>query len=154
MIKVEIFMVVILEAMCIQVLNANGEHLYSFHDKSIESESLHEHHSICIDYSELIYVSEWRSNHCASVFTKEGKFLALFGANGSDEGQFRLPSGVAFDCDGILCVCDQANSRLQLRCFTVYTNMIFFNDFSKILAIKFYIQHQTCELMRMREWVG
>ena len=61
----------------IQVLSPKGEQLYSFCDKSIDLGSLREPHSICIDSSELLYISEWRPNHCVSVFTKEGKFLAL-----------------------------------------------------------------------------
>ena len=98
---------------CIQVLNVKGEHLYSFGDKSIEPGSLHEPHSICIDPGDLVYVSEWRPNHCVSVFTKEEKFLTSFGGKGSGDGHFKFPCGMAFDCDGILCVCDQANSRVQ-----------------------------------------
>lgn len=112
-IKMETFTFVTLGGDRIQVLSPKGEQLYSFCDKSIDLGSLHEPHSICIDSSELLYISEWRPNHCVSVFTKEGKFLASFGSRGSDDGQFKFPCGMAFDCDGILCVCDQANSRLQ-----------------------------------------
>ena len=97
---------------CVNVLSAQGELLYSFGDNN-KSHKLLLPHSICVD-SEFVYVSEWRIKHCVSVFTKQGRFLTSFGSRGSGDGQFRLPSGLAFDSDGVLYVCDYNNSRIQV----------------------------------------
>ena len=96
---------------CVKVLCAQGELLYSFRDDDT-SHKLSRPHSICVD-SEFVYVSEWGS-HCLSVFTKQGKFITSFGELGSDVGQFSCASGLAFDSDGVLYVCDINNSRIQV----------------------------------------
>ena len=96
----------------VQVFSAQGERLYSFGVKGSASCKLDSPHSICVD-SDLVYVTEWGSNHCISVFTKEGKFITSFGKKGSKDGDFSLPSGLAVDNDGILYVCDFGNSRIQ-----------------------------------------
>ena len=49
-----------------------------------------------------------------SVFTKQGKFITSFGKEGSGDGQFICPSGLAIDSDGVLYVCDWNNSRIQM----------------------------------------
>ena len=96
---------------CVRVQTVEGKLLYSFSDKG--SCKLNKPYSICVD-GRLVYVSEWKPGHCVSVFTKEGEFVTSFGGSGTAEGQFNLPSGLAFDGDGALCVSDNANSRLQL----------------------------------------
>ena len=96
----------------VKVLSAQGELLYSFGDNDT-SHKLDEPHSICVD-SEFVYVSEWGSKHCVSVFTKQGKFITSFGKKRSGDGQFSYPSGLAFDSDGVLYVCDINNIRVQV----------------------------------------
>ena len=52
-----------------------------------------------------------------SVFTKEGKFLSSSILVAKEVmASLNFLCGVAFDCDGILCICDQANSRVQFFC--------------------------------------
>ena len=97
---------------CVKVLSAQGELLYSFGDNNT-SHKLSEPHYICVD-NEFVYISEWGSNHCVSVFTKQGKFITSFGKRESGYGQFIHPSGLAFDSDGVLHVCDIDNSRVQV----------------------------------------
>ena len=49
------------------------------------------------------------------VVSKVGKLVASFGGYGHEEGQFYNPSGLVFDADRFLYVCDSSvNSRLQL----------------------------------------
>ena len=91
----------------VEVLSTQGELLYSFGDKDRTSHKLSQPYSICVD-SEFVYVSEWE-NCCVSVFTKQGKFSTSF-----DDGQLILPSGLAIDSDGVLYVCDNINSRVQM----------------------------------------
>ena len=88
-------------------LKGQGELLYSF-----GKEQLRLPHSICISRG-LVYVSTW-SDHQVFVFSKEGKLVTSFGGCGRKEGQFMYPSGLVFDDDGLLYVCDCSNNRLQL----------------------------------------
>ena len=97
---------------CVKVLSTQGELLYTFGDNDT-SHKLSMPHSICVD-SEFVYVSEWGSNHCVSVFTKQGKFITSFGKKGSGDGQFSYPSGLAINSDGVLYVCDYYNGRVQV----------------------------------------
>jgi sugar lactone lactonase YvrE len=69
-------------------------------------------HSIYISGG-LVYVSTWGDNKIF-VFTKEGTLVASFGSRGHEEGLFSHPSGLIFDADGYLYVCDTWNDRLQL----------------------------------------
>ena len=87
---------------CIEVLNSQGEALYSFGNK--DSKRLSNPRSVCVD-GEYVYVSEWDDNHCVSVFSKEGEFVTSFG-NLSTEHQFAYPSGLVFNDDNVLYICD------------------------------------------------
>jgi len=40
-------------------------------------------------------------------------FVTMWGSEGGGSGQFRSPSGLAFDSSGILYVADQYNQRIQ-----------------------------------------
>ena len=52
--------------------------------------------------------------HCVKVFNKEGVFLYNIGSEGSGDGQFNRPAGLAIDMFGRLIVCDRNNNRLQV----------------------------------------
>ena len=52
--------------------------------------------------------------HCVKVFNKEGVFLYNIGSEGSRDGQFNGPAGLAVDTFGCLIVCDRNNNRLQV----------------------------------------
>ena len=96
----------------IKVLNAEGEFYTSFGNKNNESCKLSLPHSICVD-KEFVYITEWGSVHCVSVFTKKGKFVTSFGQRGNEEGEFISPCGLATDSNGVLYVCDLDNCRIQ-----------------------------------------
>ncbi|MBI4552837.1 MAG: hypothetical protein HY710_11290 [Candidatus Latescibacteria bacterium] len=47
-------------------------------------------------------------------FTKDGKFVKVWGKLGSAPGEFRTPHGLAFDSRGRLFVADRGNVRIQI----------------------------------------
>ena len=48
------------------------------------------------------------------IFHPDGGFIAAFGQPGAAPGNFDRPSGLAIDEDGLVCVCDTFNSRVQV----------------------------------------
>jgi DNA-binding beta-propeller fold protein YncE len=64
--------------------------------------------------------------HRVMVFTRDGETLASFGSEGVGEGQFRLPTDVAFDAKGFIYVSEyQGNDRItkwspELRFVTAF----------------------------------
>ena len=69
-------------------------------------------HSVCVA-RKLLYVSDW-GKHSVCVFSSEGTFVTSFGRKGMEVGQFSCPSGLAFDDDGFLYVCDLNSSLVQV----------------------------------------
>ncbi|HET6325978.1 MAG TPA: NHL repeat-containing protein [Planctomycetaceae bacterium] len=67
--------------------------------------------AIAVDYRDHVWVSS--TNHYIHHFTPEGRFVCRVGGEGSAQGQFRLPHGLAFDSNHHLYVADARNSRIQ-----------------------------------------
>ena len=93
----------------IQVFTVEGQFLRKFGKYGNEKARLI---GICIDSEDVVYVTE-KSNNRVSVFTCEGKFLTSFGTHGAGPGQFNNPHGIAVDKNGVVCVADSGNNRLQ-----------------------------------------
>ena len=53
------------------------------------------------------------SNHCVYIFDDKDQLVRKFGSNGSNDGQFNYPRGVAFDSHNHLYVADTGNHRVQ-----------------------------------------
>ena len=53
------------------------------------------------------------SNHCVYIFDDKDQLVRKFGSNGSNNGQFSYPCGVAFDSHNHLYVVDNGNNRVQ-----------------------------------------
>ncbi|MGA2617644.1 MAG: SMP-30/gluconolactonase/LRE family protein [Thermoguttaceae bacterium] len=73
---------------------------------------------IALDREGNLYIAEssaWGtgSSHRVQKFTLAGKFLATWGTEGSGDGQFNLPVGIALDGRGNVYVADTYNSRVQ-----------------------------------------
>merc|ERR1712113_1277591 len=48
------------------------------------------------------------------IFDVNGKVLTTFGSEGTEEGQFKFPRGVAVDEQGFIFVADSGNNRIQI----------------------------------------
>ena len=62
---------------------------------------------------ERMYVSEMESNRI-SVLTLDGEFVGTFGGTGTEHGEFRRPTALAFDAQGLLYVSDTSNERVEV----------------------------------------
>jgi peptidylamidoglycolate lyase len=61
-----------------------------------------------------IYVSDGYGNNRIIKFSPEGHFLAEWGSQGTEPGQFDLPHSLALDAQGHVYVADRGNARLQI----------------------------------------
>ena len=59
-----------------------------------------------------VYVAD-RGNHRVQVLNPDLTFSHSFGSKGSGEGEFRSPSAVAIDNEGLVYVTDRDNNRIQ-----------------------------------------
>ena len=71
-------------------------------------------YGVVITKNEEIVVAE-KHSHCITILNKEGKKVKSFGTEGTKEGQFTYPRGVAISHDGHILVTD--NHRLQKLTF-------------------------------------
>jgi len=95
----------------VHVLDPNGCYLRQFSSKSWlrklkEPEGIHIAH-------DCVHVSDHEHN-CIAVFQLSGAFVTSVGKKGEGRGEFDRPTGIVFDCNGFLYVCDFLNSRIQV----------------------------------------
>ncbi|RNI22580.1 SMP-30/gluconolactonase/LRE family protein [Rufibacter latericius] len=72
--------------------------------------------AVALDQHGNIYIADYADfsgNSQVKKFSPEGTFLLKFGASGSEDGQFNIPSGLAVDGAGNVFVSDQNNHRIQ-----------------------------------------
>ena len=67
----------------------------------------------CVSHGNRYFVSD-ECRHCIKVFSDQGDFLYQFGREGTGDGEFGRPLGLAVDNLGRLVVCDSGNHRIQL----------------------------------------
>ena len=60
-----------------------------------------------------IIVADSRNDRI-QVFSSSGVFLRKFGGKGSGPGEFDRPCGICMTQDGLVCVVDFGNTRIQL----------------------------------------
>ena len=82
--------------------------------QSIQHQFLSKPSGICFDpMLKLLYVAD-SGNNCICVFGLDGSFVAKFGKEGSGDGDFKFPYGIATDSDGFVYVCDYLNNRIEV----------------------------------------
>ena len=98
---------------CVHVFSNSGEFLHSIgHDQGGGGvKKLSGPEGVCV-VGQYVYVADWNGD-CVSVFTTEGGYVTSFGHVGSNEGDFKSPSGVCVDKDGFVYVCDGDNNRVH-----------------------------------------
>ena len=64
-------------------------------------------------HSDIVYVAEKFKSH-VSAYTCEGRFLSSFGKPRIGLGHLNSPQAIAVDKNGVVCVSDTGNNRLQL----------------------------------------
>ena len=67
----------------------------------------------CVSHGNRYFVSCFVGN-CIKVFSGQGDFLHQFGMEGTGDGEFDGPLGLAVDKSDCLVVCDNNNNRIQL----------------------------------------
>ena len=67
----------------------------------------------CVCYENKIFVSDGEA-HLVKVYNRNGGYLHQFGRQGSGDGEFERPSGLAIDKTGHLLVCDFNSNRIQV----------------------------------------
>ncbi len=60
-----------------------------------------------------IELKVFSGNARVQKFNSEGKYLSKFGSEGTGEGQFKEPQGIATDAEGNILVADTGNNRIQ-----------------------------------------
>jgi DNA-binding beta-propeller fold protein YncE len=59
-----------------------------------------------------MYIAD-NDNFKIHKFTKDGKFIKSWGSNGTGEGQFTEPNGIAIDASDNVYVVDESEHRIQ-----------------------------------------
>ena len=102
----------------IQKFTLEGEFVAQFGSKGSGPGELNSPGDVAVDDDDLVYVSEWE-NRRVSVFTSDGDFVRCYGGNADDDGSddgsvFRASTGIAFDAEGTMYVCDFDNNSLVM----------------------------------------
>ena len=66
------------------------------------------------DCGHLIVSSTIGPSHEVMIYTTEGDLIHLFGKYGKELDQFRTPSGVSVDSEGLIYIADRYNNRVQV----------------------------------------
>jgi hypothetical protein len=54
------------------------------------------------------------------IYTTGGELVDVFGEHGRGLGRFKKPIGVSVDRDGLVCISDSNNRRIQIFDFHLY----------------------------------
>ena len=100
----------------VQQFNGEGEFVNKWESGSLDSGKFKEPEGITIDKSGNIYVTD-TGNHRVQKFTSSGEFIKKWGIEGnlqgSGDGEFDKPKGIAIDKNNFLYVADSQHHRIQ-----------------------------------------
>lgn len=65
------------------------------------------------DSSDNIYVADWGNNRIQK-FDSNGNYITKWGTQGTGDGQFQEPTGIALDSSDNVYIVDRDNSRIQV----------------------------------------
>jgi sugar lactone lactonase YvrE len=103
----------------IQKFDSNGVFLTTWGSEGTADGEFDHPNGIAVDASGCVYVVD-NHNHRVQVFGSNGTFLAKWGRNGGDstngsgDGEFDFPRGMALDGSGNVYVADSFNRRIQV----------------------------------------
>ncbi len=96
-----------------------------------------------------LFLSDGYRNSRVYRFTKDGLLIQSWGVPGKeDPGEFHLPDSIPIDEEGLVYVCDQENSRIQVftpdgEFITMWTNMTRPNDICQSKDGDFYVAESS-----------
>jgi len=103
----------------IQKFDSNGKYLTQLGSQGSGNGQFNYPTDVAIDSSGNIYAADTgnyradENNHRIQKFDSDGKYLTQWGSQGSENGQFNGPGGVAVDSSGSVYVADTGNHRIQ-----------------------------------------
>ena len=101
----------------IQVFNSEGNFLRKWESIGSEDGQL-KPWGLAIDNDDNVYVADWNNTDCSNnqiqFFDSQGNFLRKWGSEGSEDGQFDRPYGLAIGSDGNVYVADTGYYRIQV----------------------------------------
>ncbi|NJN65932.1 MAG: hypothetical protein HC884_04050 [Chloroflexaceae bacterium] len=100
----------------IQLFNPDGAHMATWGRRSTKTApapgTYWEPTGIIVDASQSVYVAD-KQNGRIQKMSSGAEDVKVWGARGTDKGQFKLPAGLAIGNDGSLYIADQENHRVQ-----------------------------------------
>lgn len=97
----------------IQVFDGHdGSFVNKFGACGVQPGQLQHPHYISVGLGKVVVTDT--NNHRVQVFDLSGRVLNSFGKEGSSNGQFKFPRGIAMDEQGNVIVGDSGNNRLQI----------------------------------------
>ena len=94
----------------IKIFSSCGEYLRKF-SGTAGANMVNPYH--CIQHGQYFIVSDY-GDHSIKVFNLEGDIIAIFGKQGSKDGEFNRPYYLSVNKEGLLMVCDERNHRVQV----------------------------------------
>ena len=91
---------------CITVYTPNGQFVREFNVSGGPS-------GLAVSARGQLFVAEYLS-HRVSVFNQSGRYQYSFGSKGGGPGQFQKPEQICITSDGLVCVTDGGNNRVQV----------------------------------------
>jgi DNA-binding beta-propeller fold protein YncE len=67
---------------------------------------------MAFDSEDRLYITD-EANHRVTIYSADGAYLSQWGVQGSGEGEFNGPAGIAIDAEDHVYVVDQHNHRVQ-----------------------------------------
>ena len=68
---------------------------------------------VAVDANGFVYVAD-SGNHRIQKFDRAGNFIAQWGTQGTNDGQFSFPTGLEIDSNGFVYVMEKTGNRLQV----------------------------------------